>query len=122
LGGAPSVWSVAMVFFRRLLAGYATRLSRDASVAARRSCIRRLASGLTLPIARSGFERASHGSGMLAACRAHTVPSSRSRASAPLLQWFASAHRRITRTASCGRPNLGSFAALLSYPLASSRC
>jgi hypothetical protein len=129
LGGAPSVWSVAMVFFQGALLvgyGYAHVLSR--ALAPGRAALVHLivlaVAALTLPIGiAAGFERPPESGvafwlvGLFAASIG--LPFVVLSASAPLLQnWFAaSGHRQA------GNPyvlyaasNLGSFAALLAYP------
>lgn len=129
LGGAPSVWSVAMVFFQAALLmgyGYAHLLSRTLPPgrAALVHLVALAAAALTLPIGiAAGFE-APPASGVafwLVGLFAASIglPFVVLSASAPLLQhWFAaSGHRQA------GNPyvlyaasNLGSFAALVAYP------
>ena len=128
LGGAPSVWSVAMVFFQAALLlgyGYAHLLGRlQPERAALVHLIALAAAALTLPIGiAAGFD-APPGSGValwLIGLFAASIglPFVVLSASAPLLQhWFAaSGHPQA------GNPyvlyaasNLGSFAALLAYP------
>jgi hypothetical protein len=131
LGGAPSVWSVAMVFFQgALLAGYgyAHLIARRLSVA--QGALVHLAvlatAALTLPIGLAhGFGTPpSSGVGLwLIALFAASIglPFVALSASAPLLQsWFAaSGHPRARNPyVLYAASNLGSFAALLLYPLA----
>ena len=129
LGGAPSVWSVAMVFFQGALLlgyGYAHLLSRmlPPGRAALTHLIVLAAAASTLPIGvAAGFDvpPASGIAFWLVGLFAASIglPFVALSASAPLLQhWFAaSGHRQA------GNPyvlyaasNLGSFAALLAYP------
>src|SRR5712672_112628 len=129
LGGAPWVWSVAMVFFQGALLlgyGYAHLLSRilPPGRAALTHLIVLAASASTLPIGvAAGFDvpPASGIAFWLVGLFAASIglPFVALSASAPLLQhWFAaSGHRQA------GNPyvlyaasNLGSFAALLAYP------
>ena len=131
LGGTPSVWSVAMVFFQgALLAGYAYAHLLARTLPVGRAALVHLGvlavAALTLPIGiAAGFGMPpSHGVGLwLVGLFAASIglPFVALAASAPLLQsWFAaSGHRQahnpyILYAAS----NLGSFAALLAYPLA----
>ena len=130
LGGAPSVWSVAMVFFQgALLAGYgyAHLIARRLSVG--QGALVHLAvlavAALTLPIGLShGFGiPPSSGVGLwLIALFATSIglPFVALSASAPLLQsWFAASGHRQARNPYVlyAASNLGSFAALLLYPL-----
>ncbi len=130
LGGAPSVWSVAMVFFQgALLIGYAYAhlLARTLSVA--QSALVHLivlaAAALTLPIGiAQGFAAPpSTGVGLwLVALFAVSIglPFAALSASAPLLQsWFATSGHPQARNPYVlyAASNLGSFAALLLYPL-----
>jgi len=130
LGGAPSVWSVAMVFFQgALLIGYAYAhlLARTLSVA--QSALVHLgvlaAAALTLPIGiAQGFAAPpSTGVGLwLVALFATSIglPFVALSASAPLLQsWFAASGHPQARNPYVlyAASNLGSFAALLLYPL-----
>jgi len=129
LGGAPSVWSVAMVFFQAALLvgyGYAHLLSRalPPGSAALVHLVALAAAALALPIGvAAGFDAPPPSGvafwlvGLFAASIG--LPFMVLSASAPLLQhWFAaSGHRQA------GNPyvlyaasNLGSFAALLAYP------
>lgn len=129
LGGAPAVWSVAMVFFQTaLLAGYAYAhwLSRTLPVGL--AAIVHLgvlaAVALTLPIGiAANFETPpSSGIGLwLIGLFAASIglPFVALAASAPLLQnWFgASGHPQATNPyVLYAASNLGSFAALLAYP------
>ena len=129
LGGAPAVWSVAMVFFQAaLLVGYAYAHVLVRRLAPRTGALVHLGvlaiAALTLPI---GMARRSASAdrvcrrladGLLA--MSVGVPFVALSASAPLLQsWFAaSGHPQA------GNPyvlyaasNLGSFAALIAYPI-----
>src|SRR5947209_10208154 len=134
LGGAPAVWSVAMVFFQAaLLIGYAYAhlLARMLNVA--QGALVHLAvlaaAALTLPIGIAhGFGTPpSAGIGLwLVGLFAASIglPFAALSANAPLLQsWFAAsghpqAHNPYVLYAAS---NLGSFAALLAYPLALER-
>jgi hypothetical protein len=130
LGGAPTVWSVAMVFFQAaLLAGYAyahllvRRLPLGHGALAHLGVL--AAAALTLPIGIADAFGAPPTSGIalwLIALFAASIglPFAALSASAPLLQgWFAaSGHPQA------GNPyvlyaasNLGSFAALIAYPI-----
>ena len=132
LGGAPTVWSVAMVFFQAaLLAGYAYAHLLDALPAARASA--RSSISACWPLAAMTLADRHRASASVrrrpAALRSGSSACSRLSiglpfavlsASAPLLQgWFAaSGHPQA------GNPyvlyaasNLGSFAALLAYPV-----
>jgi hypothetical protein len=131
LGGAPSVWSVAMVFFQAaLLAGYfyAHLLARTLSVG--HGALVHLgvlaAAALTLPIGIAhGFAAPPSTAislwlvGLFAASIG--LPFVALAASAPLLQsWFAASGHPQARNPYVlyAASNLGSFAALLAYPLA----
>src|SRR5437763_315423 len=131
LGGAPSVWSVAMVFFQAaLLIGYAYAhlLARTLNVG--QGALMHLgvlaAAALTLPIGVAhGFGAPpSTGVGIwLVALFAASIglPFAALSATAPLLQsWFAASGHRDARNPYVlyAASNLGSFAALLAYPLA----
>src|SRR5215212_6735718 len=131
LGGAPSVWSVAMVFFQAaLLIGYAYAhlLARTLSVG--QAALVHLgvlaAAALTLPIGiADGFSAPpSTGIGLwLVGLFAASIglPFVALSASAPLLQsWFAASGHPQARNPYVlyAASNLGSFAALLAYPLA----
>ena len=121
LGGAPAVWSVAMVFFQTvLLAGYAYAHLLVRVVPLRWSAMIHVAllglTALALPIA------IAPGWGTPPAdvfAISIGLPFFTLSASAPLLQsWFAASHHR-----KIGNPyvlyaasNLGSFAALFAYP------
>jgi hypothetical protein len=130
LGGAPTVWSVAMVFFQAaLLAGYAyahllvRRLPLGHGALVHLGVL--AAAALTLPIGIADAFGAPPTSGIalwLIALFAASIglPFAALSASAPLLQgWFAaSGHPQA------GNPyvlyaasNLGSFAALIAYPI-----
>ncbi|WKA25949.1 spermidine synthase [Bradyrhizobium roseum] len=131
LGGAPAVWSVAMVFFQTvLLAGYAYAHLLNRLLQSRRAAMFHMAlvglTAMALPISIAPGWSAppSEGTALwlfgLFACSIG-LPFFTLSASAPLLQsWFAaSGHRQA------GNPyvlyaasNLGSFAALFAYPIA----
>lgn len=130
LGGAPAVWSVAMVFFQTtLLAGYAYAHVLNRALRSRRAAMLHLAlvgvTAMTLPIAvASGWSAPPPDGGALWLFGLFAVsiglPFFTLSASAPLLQsWFAaSGHKQA------GNPyvlyaasNLGSFAALFAYPV-----
>src|SRR3954471_9786731 len=131
LGGAPSVWSVAMVFFQAaLLAGYfyAHLLARTLRVG--HGALVHLgvlaAAALTLPIGIAhGFGAPpSTGIGLWVVgvfAASIGLPFAALRANAPLLQsWFAASGHPQARNPYVlyAASNLGSFAALLAYPLA----
>jgi hypothetical protein len=130
LGGAPAVWSVAMVFFQTtLLAGYAYAHVLNRTLRSRRFAMLHLLlvgiTAMTLPIAVAPGWLAPPPDGTalwLFGLFAISIglPFFTLSASAPLLQsWFAaSGHRQA------GNPyvlyaasNLGSFAALFAYPV-----
>jgi hypothetical protein len=130
LGGAPAVWSVAMVFFQTvLLAGYAYAHLLNRLLTPRRSAMLHLVllalTAIALPIAVAPGWSAppQHGTALwLFGLFAVSIglPFFTLSATAPLLQsWFAaSGHRQA------GNPyvlyaasNLGSFAALFAYPI-----
>lgn len=130
LGGAPAVWSVAMVFFQTvLLAGYAYAHVLNRLLTPRRSAMLHLVllalTAIALPIAVAPGWSAppQHGTALwLFGLFAVSIglPFFTLSATAPLLQsWFAaSGHRQA------GNPyvlyaasNLGSFAALFAYPV-----
>ena len=130
LGGAPAVWSVAMVFFQTvLLAGYAYAHLLNRLLPSRRAAMLHMAlvglTAMALPIAVAPGWSAppSEGTALwLFGLFALSIglPFFTLSASAPLLQsWFAaSGHRQA------GNPyvlyaasNLGSFAALFAYPV-----
>src|SRR5438445_4561543 len=132
LGGAPAVWSVAMVFFHTtLLAGYAYAHVLSRTLRSRRVAMLHLVlvgiTAMTLPIAVAPGWLAPPPDGTalwLFGLFAISIglPFFTLSASAPLLQsWFAvSGHRQA------GNPyvlyaasNLGSFAALFAYPVVS---
>jgi hypothetical protein len=130
LGGAPTVWSVAMVFFQgALLAGYAYAhiLIRFTSfgVGALIHLGVLAAASLVLPIGiASGFEMPpSTGVAIwLMALFAASIglPFAALSASAPLLQaWFAATSHPLARNPYVlyAASNLGSFAALIAYPI-----
>ena len=129
LGGSPSVWSVAMVFFQAaLLIGYAYAhvLARTLSVP--QSAFVHLgvlaAAALTLPvgIAQSFGAPPSSGIGLWVVAlftASIGLPFAALSASAPLLQsWFAASGHPQARNPYVlyAASNLGSFAALLAYP------
>ena len=129
LGGSPSVWSVAMVFFQAaLLIGYAYAhlLARTLSVA--HGALVHLsvlaAAALTLPIgiAQSFGAPPSSGIGLWVVAlftASIGLPFVALSASAPLLQsWFAASGHPQARNPYVlyAASNLGSFAALLAYP------
>jgi hypothetical protein len=131
LGGAPAVWSVAMVFFQAALLGgyaYAHLLARTLNVA--QAALVHLgvlaAAALTLPIGIAhGFDvPPSAGIGLwLVGLFAVSIglPFAALSASAPLLQsWFAASGHTQARNPYVlyAASNLGSFVALLAYPLA----
>src|SRR5947209_2396684 len=131
LGGAPAVWSVAMVFFQgALLIGYAYAhlLARTLNVG--QAALVHLAvlalAALTLPIGIAhGFDvPPSTGIGLwLVGLFAASIglPFAALSATAPLLQsWFAASGHVQARNPYVlyAASNLGSFAALLAYPLA----
>jgi hypothetical protein len=129
LGGAPSVWSVAMVFFQvALLAGYAYAHLLARSLAPSHAALVHLVflgiAAVTLPIGvASGFAAPPlHAIEMwLIALFAASIglPFVALSASAPLLQsWFAvSGHKQAKNPyVLYAASNLGSFAALVLYP------
>jgi spermidine synthase len=131
LGGSPSVWSVAMVFFQGALLigyGYAHLLAR--TLAPGQAALVHLAilgaAALTLPIGIAVGFGAPPSSGValwLVALFAASIglPFVALSASAPLLQsWFAASGHPQARNPYVlyAASNLGSFAALLLYPLA----
>jgi hypothetical protein len=129
LGGAPAVWSVAMVFFQAaLLAGYAyahllARMLRPMPAALVHIAVLAVAaSALPIGIAQ-GFATPPEGAivlwlfGLIAGSIG--LPFTALAASAPLLQsWFAaSGHLRANNPyVLYSASNLGSFSALLAYP------
>lgn len=130
LGGAPAIWSVAMVFFQGcLLLGYAYAHLISSLLRARKAALVHLvvlgAAALSLPIGiASGFGNPpSHGIeiwllGLFAVSIG--LPFTALAATAPLLQrWFAdSRHEKAANPyVLYAASNLGSFAALLAYPL-----
>jgi hypothetical protein len=131
LGGAPSVWSVAMVFFQAaLLIGYAYAHLLARTLTVGHGALVHLgvlaAAALTLPIGiAQGFGAPpSTGVGLwLVGLFAASIglPFVALSASAPLLQsWFSVSGHRQARNPYVlyAASNLGSFAALLAYPLA----
>jgi hypothetical protein len=129
LGGAPGVWSVAMVFFQAALLigyGYAHLLARTLPVG--QAALVHLgvlgAAALALPIgiAASFGDPPSSGIGLwLVGLFAASIglPFAALSASAPLLQsWFAASSQARNPYVLYAASNLGSFAALLAYPLA----
>jgi hypothetical protein len=131
LGGAPSVWSVAMVFFQAaLLAGYAYAHLLARTLPVGRAAFVHLGvlavAALTLPIGiATGFGAPpSHGVGLWLVglfTASIGLPFVALAASAPLLQsWFAASGHPQARNPYVlyAASNLGSFAALLAYPLA----
>lgn len=130
LGGSPAVWSVAMVFFQGLLlAGYlyAHFLSRLLSVrnaAAIHLCLFAIA-WITLPITASAASSGPPAAGqaiwlLTVFAAALGLPFFALSANGPLLQaWFARSNdpRAHDPYFLYGASNIGSFFALLSYPL-----
>lgn len=128
LGGSPAVWSVAMVFFQTLLLlGYlyahlSARWLRPPAALAVHLGLAALAGGV-LPIAVSGLFGAPPESGQslwLIGVFAASVgpPFFVLAATAPLLQsWFARAAEGADPYSLYVASNLGSFVALLGYPL-----
>src|SRR6202162_5835244 len=129
LGGAPTVWSVAMVFFQAaLLVGYAyadlvvRRLPLGLGALIHLAVL--AAAAATLPIAMAQGFGAPPTAGIapwLIALFAASIglPFAALAASAPLLQgWFAaSGHQRARNPyALYAASNFGSFAALIAYP------
>jgi hypothetical protein len=130
LGGAPAIWSVAMVFFQAaLLLGYAYAHWLTKLFAPRHSALIHLGvlgcAALSLPLGiASGFgtpPSANIEPWLLALFAASIgLPFTALAASAPLLQrWFASSgHPRASNPyVLYAASNLGSFAALLAYPV-----
>jgi hypothetical protein len=128
LGGAPAVWSVAMVFFQGALLlgyGYAHLLARTLTVGP--AALVHLGvlgvAALTLPIGiAAGFgDPPSSGIGLwLVGLFAASIglPFAALSASAPLLQsWFATSSQARNPYVLYAASNLGSFAALIAYPL-----
>src|SRR5215831_20148128 len=129
LGGAPAVWSVAMVFFQgALLAGYAYAHLLCRLLPPGRAALTHLAvlaaAALTLPIGvAAGFDVPPQSGvafwlvGLFAASIG--LPFVALAASAPLLQhWFAASGHAQARNPYVlyAASNLGSFTALLAYP------
>jgi hypothetical protein len=129
LGGAPAVWSVAMVFFQAALLagyGYAHLLARTLPVpyAALVHLGVLAVAAFTLPIAMADFGTPPSDGIALWLVGLFTVsiglPFAALSASAPLLQsWFAATGHTQARNPYVlyAASNLGSFAALLAYPL-----
>lgn len=130
LGGAPSVWSVAMVFFQAvLLAGYAYAHLLGRLLGRQRAGLVHLlllaVTAMTLPIAIApnwGAPPADGTALWLFGLFAASIglPFFTLSASAPLLQsWFAaSGHREASNPyVLYAASNLGSFAALFAYPV-----
>jgi hypothetical protein len=128
LGGAPAVWSVAMVFFQGALLvgyGYAHLLARTLPVA--HAALVHLGvlgvAALTLPIGiAAGFgDPPSSGVGLWLVglfTASIGLPFAALSASAPLLQsWFAANSQARNPYVLYAASNLGSFAALIAYPL-----
>ncbi len=131
LGGSPSVWSVAMVFFQAaLLLGYvyahliATRLTIAQGALVHLAMLAAAAATLPIGIASSFGDPPQSGVafwlvGLFAASIG--LPFAALSASAPLLQsWFArSGHPQAANPyVLYAASNLGSFAALIAYPFA----
>ena len=133
LGGAPAVWSVAMVFFQAtLLAGYAYAHLLNKYVPGRRSIYIHLGCGAGLPVAaavtvaRVGQPHEIGEAAWLLMLFAISIgpPFFALAANAPLLQaWFARTdHPSATDPYFLyAASNIGSFPALLSYPTLSNR-
>jgi hypothetical protein len=130
LGGAPAVWSVAMVFFQTtLLAGYAYAHVLNRTLRSRRAAMLHLllvgVTAMALPIAVAPGWSAPPPDGTalwLFGLFAISIglPFFTLSASAPLLQsWFAaSGHRQAANPyVLYAASNLGSFAALFAYPV-----
>src|SRR5882672_11679983 len=128
LGGAPSVWSVAMVFFQgALLAGYAYAHVLARTLGVGQAALVHLgvlaAAALTLPIGIAHGFGAPPSTGVgfwLVGLFAASIglPFAALSASAPLLQsWFATSGHARNPYVLYAASNLGSFAALLAYPL-----
>jgi predicted O-methyltransferase YrrM len=131
LGGSPSVWSVAMVFFQgALLVGYvyahllATRLTTARGALVHLAVLAAAAAMLPIGVA-AGFGAAPQAGVALwlVALFAASIglPFAALSASAPLLQaWFArSGHAQAANPyVLYAASNLGSFAALIAYPFA----
>lgn len=130
LGGAPAIWSVAMVFFQgALLLGYAYAHYLTRALPLRAAALVHFGllglAALSLPLGiASSFGRAPHENielWLLALFSASIgLPFMALAATAPLLQrWFAGSDHPMAANPYVlyGASNLGSFAALLSYPL-----
>jgi len=129
LGGAPTVWSVAMVFFQSaLLAGYAyahllvRRLSLGIGALIHLAVLAAAAAALPIGIAQHFGNPPTAGIELwLIALFATSIglPFAALSASAPLLQgWFAATDHPQARNPYVlyAASNLGSFAALIAYP------
>jgi SAM-dependent methyltransferase len=129
LGGSPSVWSVAMVFFQAvLLAGYGYAHAMTRVLDPRRAAFVHLAvialAFVSLPIGVAGFGRppAEYQAFWLIGLFGASIglPFFAVAANAPLLQaWFARTSHPQARDPYFlyGASNLGSFAALIAYPV-----
>jgi len=130
LGGAPAVWSVAMVFFQTaLLAGYCYAHILGRYLSPRRAALLHLlligATAVTLPISIAAGWGAPPSSGIalwLFGLFAVSIglPFFTLSASAPLLQsWFAASGHPQAKNPYVlyAASNLGSFAALFAYPV-----
>ena len=130
LGGAPAVWSVAMVFFQTaLLAGYCYAHVLGRWLSPRRAALLHLlligATAMTLPIGIAAGWGAPPSSGIalwLFGLFAVSIglPFFTLSASAPLLQsWFAASGHPQAKNPYVlyAASNLGSFAALFAYPV-----
>ena len=130
LGGAPAVWSVAMVFFQTtLLAGYAYAHVLNRTLRSRRVAMLHLVlvgvTAMALPIAVApGWSAPTPDGAALWLFGLFAIsiglPFFTLSASAPLLQsWFAaSGHRQAANPyVLYAASNLGSFAALFAYPV-----
>jgi hypothetical protein len=130
LGGAPAVWSVAMVFFQTaLLAGYCYAHVLGRFLSPRRAALLHLTligvTAMTLPISIAAGWGAPPSSGIalwLFGLFAVSIglPFFTLSASAPLLQsWFAASRHPQAKNPYVlyAASNLGSFAALFAYPV-----
>ncbi len=131
LGGSPSVWSVAMVFFQAvLLLGYAYAHALARWLSPRQAVVAHVAllvlafASLPIGVAQDFGKPPGDGAALwLLALLAVSIglPFFAVAANAPMLQaWFArTGHKQAADPYFLyGASNLGSFAALLSYPLA----
>jgi hypothetical protein len=128
LGGAPAVWSVAMVFFQgALLAGYAyahvlvRRFDPARAALIHLGLLALAAASLPIGIAEFGATPVSYVGPWLIALFACSIglPFAALSASAPLLQaWFAATNHGAARNPYVlyAASNLGSFAGLIAYP------